>query len=67
MPSATIRSVGARWISAPSKVIEPVDGRSNPEIVLRVVVLPAPFEPIRATSSPSATRSDTPWSERMLP
>ena len=37
------------------------------EMVRRVVVLPAPFEPMSATSSPCATRSDTPWSERMLP
>ena len=38
-----------------------------PEIVRRVVVLPAPLEPISATSSPSATDSDTPWRARMLP
>src|SRR5258706_2798511 len=67
MPRATIRSVDARWMSAPSNVIAPGEGRSSPEIVRSVVVLPAPFEPIRATSSPSATRIDTPWSERMLP
>src|SRR4026209_29099 len=45
----------------------PGDGRSSPEIVLSAVVLPAPFDPMSATSSPSATRMDTPWSERMLP
>ena len=42
-------------------------GRSRPEIVRSVVDLPAPFEPISATSSPVSTRSDTPWSARMLP
>ena len=52
MPSATIRSVGARVMSAPSNVIAPWRGRSSPEIVRSVVLLPAPFEPISATSSP---------------
>ena len=55
MPSATIRSVDAWSMSAPSNVIVPGDGRSSPEIVRSVVVLPAPFEPISATSSPSPT------------
>ena len=32
-----------------------------------VVVLPAPFEPIRVTISPRPTLSDTPLSARMLP
>ena len=34
-------------------------GRSSPATVLSSVVLPAPFEPITATSSPAATASDT--------
>ena len=45
----------------------PSDGRSRPEIVRSVVVLPAPLEPMSATSSPVATVSDTPCSARMLP
>jgi hypothetical protein len=31
-----------------------------PEIVLRVVVLPAPLAPMSVTISPSSTASDTP-------
>ena len=45
----------------------PWRGRSSPEIVLSVVDLPAPFEPIKATSSPAATRSETPLSARIPP
>ena len=54
-------------MSAPSKRIAPSETRLMPEIVRRVVVLPAPLEPISATSSPSATDSDTPCRARMLP
>ena len=67
IPSDTIRSAGARVMSAPSKRIAPSETRLMPEIVRRVVVLPAPLEPISATSSPSATESDTPCRARMLP
>ena len=67
MPSSTMRSVDARVMSASSKVIEPGDGRRRPEIVRKVVVLPAPFDPISATSSPCATRSETPCRERIAP
>ena len=67
MPSPTIRSVEAEVRSVPSNVIAPCDGRSRPEIARSVVVLPAPFAPISAISSPVSTRSDTPWRARMLP
>jgi hypothetical protein len=67
MPRPTIRSVDADVRSVPSNVIAPSDGRRRPEIVRSVVVLPAPFPPISAISSPWSTRSDTPWSARMLP
>src|SRR5436190_18562416 len=42
-------------------------GRSRPEIVRRVVLLPAPFEPMSATSSPWLTRSETPCSALIAP
>ena len=50
-----------------SNVIVPADGRRRPETVRRVVVLPAPFEPISATSSPWATVSEMPWRARIVP
>ena len=38
-----------------------------PEIARKVVVLPAPFAPSTATTSPSATWSVTPCSARTCP
>src|SRR6476619_8654476 len=67
MPIATIRSVASVVISVPSNLMVPWVGRSRPEIVRSVVLLPAPFDPINATSSPVSTRSETPWSARMFP
>src|SRR4051794_1155877 len=67
MPSSTIRCGEAWLMSFPSYRIAPCDGRSSPEIVRSVVVFPAPFEPIRATSSPVFTASEMPCSARMLP
>src|SRR5436305_1390155 len=43
----------------PSKSITPLRA-TVPEIARRVVVLPAPFAPRTATTSPSPTVSDTP-------
>ena len=43
------------------------DGRSSPEIVFAVVVLPAPLAPSRHTSSPAETRRLTPRSTSTLP
>src|SRR5215813_11927774 len=40
--------------------MRPLCGRSKPEIVASVVVLPAPLAPIRATISPSSTSMVTP-------
>ena len=37
----------------------PLDGAKSPEIVLKSVVLPAPFEPSTARRSPALTDSDT--------
>ena len=46
----------------PFSVMLPERARWRPEIVRRVVVFPAPFEPIRVTISPSSTFSETPRS-----
>src|SRR5919106_924557 len=45
----------------------PSDGRFTPEIVLSVVVLPAPFPPISVTSSPSPTSKEIPLTASIPP
>ncbi len=45
----------------PAKRIPPLR-ETVPEMARSVVVLPAPFAPSTATTSPSATSSETPWS-----
>ena len=62
-----MRWVGTRSIRRPAKLTVPRSARTVPSTVRRVVVLPAPFEPIRVTISPRATESDTPLSARILP
>jgi hypothetical protein len=47
-------------MSRPSNVIVPARGASSPEIVFKVVLLPAPLAPISVTISPRRTSSDTP-------
>ena len=47
--------------------IEPSRGGVSPEIERSVVDLPAPFEPISVTISPSSTSSEMPFSASMLP
>ena len=54
-------------MSSPSNMMLPRAGRSSPEIARRVVLLPAPLAPIRATSWPSQRESDTPFSAATLP
>jgi len=55
MPAATMSCAATPAIGLPSNVIVPPFGRSNPEIVRSVVVLPAPFAPSSVTISPSST------------
>src|SRR5437588_6006547 len=56
---ATSRSAGAPPVtSRPSIRIEPRSGISSPAIRRKVVVLPAPVGPSKATNSPSPTVSD---------
>src|ERR1700678_3371761 len=45
----------------------PAVGRTNPEIVLSVVVLPAPLPPINATISPISTLNEMPLSTSIWP
>src|SRR5580704_8270152 len=49
-------------MSAPSKAIEPELAGVTPQTVLTSVVLPAPFGPIRPSTSPRASDSVTPRS-----
>ena len=53
MPATTRLCPGIRLMSVPSNVIVPAESGRRPEIVLRVVVLPAPLAPMRATISPA--------------
>ena len=51
----------------PSNRISPLRGRSKPETVRKVVVLPAPFAPIRVTTCPASTFNEMSFRVRMLP
>ena len=67
MPSRTMSWGAVSEISSPSKRTEPWRGGVSPEIERSVVDLPAPFEPISVTISPSSTVIETPLSASMLP
>ena len=54
-------------MSSPANVIVPELAGVRPEIERRVVDLPAPLDPIRVTTSPSSTVSDTPFSASIEP
>jgi len=58
---------GVIEISRPRKRIAPVRGGVSPEIERNVVVLPAPFDPIRVTISPSLTVRLIPFNASMFP
>src|SRR5699024_8781740 len=51
-----------RSSGSPSQRTEPSSARTNPQITLNSVVLPAPLGPITPTTSPGPTVSDTPSS-----
>jgi hypothetical protein len=61
MPRCGRRSGRTLARSRPSKRIVPALGASVPEIVRKIVVLPAPFGPTMATNWPSATAMETPF------
>src|SRR5258708_2412907 len=45
--------------SVPSNIIEPAVGSNVPDSMLKIVLLPEPFGPIRPRISPCSTRNDT--------
>src|SRR5437763_2534596 len=59
MPRLMIRCGAVPAISAPSNSIEPAVGASVPESMLKIVLLPEPFGPIRPRISPSSTWNET--------
>src|ERR1700742_5205948 len=54
-------------MSSPFQEMVPAVGRTSPEMVLSVVVLPAPLPPIRATISPMSTLNEMPFSTSIWP
>src|SRR6267142_4547089 len=66
-PRETIACGGTSRSDWSSSVIVPRLGWSSPEIVLSVVVLPAPLFPRRVTISPCPTSSPTALSARISP
>ena len=53
--------------SLPWNVMIPLPGRSSPEMVRSVVVLPAPLVPMSVTTSPSSTSKVIPLTALILP
>jgi hypothetical protein len=51
----TMSCAGIRSIRSPWNRISPLTGRSSPEMVRSVVVLPAPLVPINVTTWPCST------------
>jgi len=66
-PSATISCGGSPPMSRPPNRIVPVRARTQPEMVMSVVVLPAPLAPMSVTISPPSTDRLMPCSASMLP
>ena len=48
-------------------LIEPLSGRMAPLRIFISVLLPAPFSPIKARTSPGSSASETPSSARVAP
>src|SRR5882757_8517945 len=67
MPRLMIRCGASPAISWPSNRIEPDVGGSVPESMLKIVLLPEPFGPIRPRISPCSTRNDTLLTARKPP
>ena len=59
MPLLMMRCGATPEISAPSNRIDPAVGTSVPDSMLKIVLLPEPFGPIRPRISPCSTRNDT--------
>src|SRR5215813_12469282 len=59
IPPLMIRCGAAPAISCPSNRIEPAVGTRVPDSMLKIVLLPEPFGPIRPRISPFSTLNDT--------
>src|ERR1700747_1246289 len=59
MPSSGILCGGSEPTSMPSKLIDPDDSATSPEIARSVVLLPAPLAPSRPTASPALMLMET--------
>src|SRR6187399_2274737 len=59
MPLLMMRCGTTPEISAPSNRIDPAVGTSVPDSILKIVLLPEPFGPIRPRISPCSTLNDT--------
>src|SRR5438094_6665937 len=66
-PSRAMREGGRPCTGFPSSVTLPLLGRTVPEMARIVVVLPAPFAPISATTVPALTVSEAPTSTSLRP
>ena len=62
MPRRTIQAGSRLWISPPSKRTCPLLGSMMPEMVFRMVDLPAPLAPSTVTILPFGTERVTPRS-----
>ena len=60
MPRRVTLSGSMPWISRPAKVTVPFCGSITPEMVLRIVLLPAPFAPRIVITARSGTSKLTP-------
>src|SRR5690242_5604663 len=67
MPRLMIRCGGRPASSWPSNAIEPAVGGNVPESMLKIVLLPDPFGPIRPRISPFSTLNDTLLTARKPP
>src|SRR6478735_4548484 len=67
MPPLMMRYGAEPAISCPSKLIEPAVGANVPESMLKIVLLPEPFGPIRPRISPFSTLNDTLLTARKPP
>ena len=67
MPSPRMACAGSLSIDLPWNRMSPARGRSRPEMVRSVVVLPAPFAPMRHTIWPSSTVNEMSRTASMAP
>ena len=66
-PMRTMSWAGAAVMSRPRKVILPSEARTSPEMVFKVVLLPAPLAPSSVTICPCLTVRLIPFSAWILP